>query len=63
MGDEVDEVILELANVTDVAVRAGSTMAARIQRPGLDAMRGEGRGQGVVDRAGGAGRAVDEERA
>ena len=38
-ADEIGEVVLELADIADVAARAGRAVAANVDREGLDAAR------------------------
>src|SRR5262245_54750132 len=62
-GDEIDEVILELADIADIAARARGAVAAHVEGPGLHPTRGERRGQRVIDRTARAGGAMDEDGA
>ena len=47
LTDEIGEIVLELADIADVAAHAGGAMAANVGRVDIDAARSEPLGQGM----------------
>ena len=61
IGDEIGEIVLELADIADVAARARRAVAAHVDRKGLDAARRQRLRQRVDGAAAGAGGAVHDD--
>ncbi len=61
--DEIGEIVLELADIGDIAARSRGAMAANVDRLGLDAARRQRPRQRMDGGSAGTGRAVDHDRA